>query len=160
MINREGFLKNVEEKDVELLKNNPQEFWNGVIWIGELAFRDLENLTSITIPDGIKTIGDFAFLGCENLTSITIPESVTNIGSGAFTYCSNLKSITIPNGAINVGDGLFEGCEKLKKVVFQNIGKLKEELMKILEGFNFDSFEGNGDEVTFVRNVEKQEENE
>ena len=45
-------------------------------------------------------------------------------------------------------------------MVFQNIGELKEELMKILQGFNFDSFEVNGDEVAFVRNVEKQEENE
>lgn len=57
--------------------------------IGNSAFYDNDNLTSVTIPKSVTSIGENAFWNCSNLTSITIPDSVTEIGSGAFTYCSN-----------------------------------------------------------------------
>jgi hypothetical protein len=53
------------------------------------------NLTSITIPPGVRSIGEFAFSGCTNLTSIIIPETLTTIGNGAFTGCERLTSITV-----------------------------------------------------------------
>jgi hypothetical protein len=62
--------------------------------IGDSAFSDCENLTSITIPNGVKTIGNGAFSGCTSLTSIVIPNSVKTIGNSAFGECKNLTSIT------------------------------------------------------------------
>lgn len=53
-------------------------------------------ITSITIPDSIKTIGSNAFNGFNSITEITIPNGVTRIGEGAFSGCSSLESITIP----------------------------------------------------------------
>ncbi|GBU29344.1 hypothetical protein R84B8_02908 [Treponema sp. R8-4-B8] len=52
--------------------------------IEENAFRNLHNLTSITIPDRVTSIGEHAFEYCTNLTSIIIPDSVTSIGIDAF----------------------------------------------------------------------------
>ena len=49
------------------------------------AFASLYNLTTVELPDGLKTIGDFAFSRCEKLNGITIPESVTSIGNFAFS---------------------------------------------------------------------------
>jgi Flp pilus assembly protein protease CpaA len=72
------------------------------------AFYGRENLTSVTIPNSVKTIGDLAFANCQNLTSVTIGKSVTTIGDGAFGGTS-LTSITIPNSVTTIGDWAFTG---------------------------------------------------
>ena len=56
---------------------------------------DMENLTSVTIPNSATSIGDWAFCGCSGLTSITIPNSVTSIGYGAFAKCSGVTKFII-----------------------------------------------------------------
>ena len=50
-------------------------------------------MTSVTIPNSVKSIGDMAFDGCSGLTSITIPNSVKSIEYGAFKSCSNLENV-------------------------------------------------------------------
>lgn len=55
--------------------------------IADNAFNGCEELTSISIPEGMKTIGREAFANCKNITSITIPTSVTEIGYCAFYEC-------------------------------------------------------------------------
>ena len=52
------------------------------------------NLSSVTISEGVTTIGDNAFDGCSNLSAITIPASVTSIGSLAFNYGPSGRQIT------------------------------------------------------------------
>ena len=84
--------------------------------IGNWAFRDCTNLTSITIGDGVTSIGDYAFRGCSKLTSITIPDSVTSIGIWAFSRCTNLTSITIPSSVTSIGDYTFYNCTNLTSV--------------------------------------------
>ena len=42
-------------------------------------------LTSITLPDSLKSIGQAALAGCTDLTAITLPEGLTTIGSYAFS---------------------------------------------------------------------------
>ncbi|MEE1282619.1 MAG: leucine-rich repeat protein, partial [Acutalibacteraceae bacterium] len=56
------------------------------------AFKNCR-LTSITIPNGVKTISDSAFYSCMHLTSITIPSSVKTIGNQAFIACSKLSDV-------------------------------------------------------------------
>ena len=52
-------------------------------------------MTSVTIPNSVKSIGDNAFSYCSGLTSVTIGNSVTSIGWGAFSYCTGLTSVHI-----------------------------------------------------------------
>ena len=66
---------------------------------------------SYSIPNGVTSIGQGAFYNCSNLTSITIPDSVKSIGQGAFYGCSNLTSVTY-NGISEpeISTNAFEGC--------------------------------------------------
>ncbi len=52
---------------------------------------------SYTVPSNVTSIGDNAFLDCQDLTSITLPSSVTSIGSNAFVGCSGLKEFYVNN---------------------------------------------------------------
>ena len=66
------------------------------------AFSNCTSLTSISIPDGIKTIEMGTFDYCKSLTRVRIPDSVTEIGHSAFYCCDNLKSITIPRSVTEI----------------------------------------------------------
>ena len=73
-----------------------------------------------TIPNGIMTIGQNAFKGCAGLTSVIIPNSVTTIGEDAFNNCTGLTFISIGTGLVNIPYYLFEGCENLKTIEINN----------------------------------------
>ena len=76
--------------------------------IGNSAFRDCNNLTSIEIPNSVTSIRNYAFEGCFGLTSIVIPNSVTSIGYSAFSDCTGLTSIVIPNSVTSIESDAFE----------------------------------------------------
>lgn len=74
------------------------------------AFYNCSTLTSITIPNSIKSIESMAFYECSSLSVINLPENLVNIGYSAFYNCSALTSIIIPESVTNIGDRAFEGC--------------------------------------------------
>ena len=91
---------------------------NSVTLIGDRAFSDCSELTSIDIPNSVTSIGVAAFYGCSGLTSIEIPNSVTSIGNYAFDGCSDLTSITIGSSITSIGYYAFDGCSSLKSVIW------------------------------------------
>ena len=92
---------------------------SGITTIGNYAFFDCENLSSVTFGDNcqLTTIGDYAFNWCISLTSIVIPDSVTTIGDDAFGSCDSLTSIVIPDSVTTIGDYAFEDCYSLASIV-------------------------------------------
>ena len=46
--------------------------------------------SDVVIPDSVTSIGDFAFQDCTNLTSVEIPDSVIEIGEDIFDGCYQL----------------------------------------------------------------------
>lgn len=88
--------------------------------IGNYAFRNCTDLTSITIPDSVTLIGDSAFYRCTGLTSVTISNSVKSIGGSAFFYCTGLTRITIPDSVTSIGSSAFYDCTSLTSVVMGN----------------------------------------
>lgn len=65
-------------------------------------------ITSVTIPDTIKSIGKNAFYGCSRVPEITLPEGLETIGEGAFRYCNSLTGITVPASVTSIGDIAFK----------------------------------------------------
>ena len=92
-------------------------------------------IKKVVISDGVNSIGDNAFSDCYNLTSVTIPASVTSIGAWAFEDCSGLTSVTIGNGVTAIGEGAFWGCTSLTNVYY---GGSKEQWNTIVISDNND----------------------
>ncbi len=88
---------------------------DGVKIIGERAFYNAENMTSVIIPDSVTSIKGLAFERC-NLTSVEIPESVTSIEREVFTFCSSLTSVKLPENLTSIETWLFYGCSALKSI--------------------------------------------
>lgn len=52
-----------------------------------------EDITSLSLPDGLTAIPSEAFKGCTGLTTVTIPASVTSIGADAFVGCTSVTDV-------------------------------------------------------------------
>lgn len=88
--------------------------------IGDIAFQNCYDLTSVNIPNGVTSIGTMAFQKCTGLISVTMPNSLISIGWSAFMNCSALTSVTIPNSVITIGYGAFNGCSNLTSITIPN----------------------------------------
>jgi len=79
-----------------------------VVKIGDGSLRDAPGLTSVVIPEGLKTIGNSSFASCTGITSIILPASVNAIEDWAFYGCSAMTSINIPSGITTIGEHTFQ----------------------------------------------------
>lgn len=89
---------------------------NRVTSVGDSAFYGCTGLTSVIIGNGVTKIGDSSFYGCAGLTSVIIGNGVTSIGNLAFNRCTGLTSVTIPDSVTSIGDGAFYGCTGLASI--------------------------------------------
>ena len=107
-----------------------------VVSVAPNAFRN-SKLTSVTLPEGIKTIGKSAFRGAQ-LTSFEMPSTVEQIDEASFCMASKLMNITLspklkvipkdafsysglrtvdlPDGITEIGEMAFSSCSDLQKV--------------------------------------------
>lgn len=91
----------------------------GITRIGNYAFHNCSNATSVNISNTVKSIGYYAFNGCRGLPGIEIPNSVTSIGSTAFGGCTNISEIFIPYNVTSVGQGAFYECSSSLKITYE-----------------------------------------
>ena len=69
-----------------------------VTHIDDEAFANCAGITSVTLPETVKTVGLYAFKNCEKLKSADIKSAnILNpwtYGPGIFTFCPNLEKVT------------------------------------------------------------------
>lgn len=80
-----------------------------IVEIKDNAFREMHNLTKITIPEGVVRIGKYAFACCWDLSEIVLPDSVEEIGNRAFENCG-LKEIHLSSNVKKMGSEVFLDC--------------------------------------------------
>jgi hypothetical protein len=106
--------------------------------IGDDAFTDNTNITSVEIPHGVESIGVYSFYRCSELTKLIIPDSVTVIKSTkslcacdkAFFYVEseNTIQLLLDNTFINANRIILNGQElnNISKYLFdENTGTIK-----------------------------------
>lgn len=91
---------------------------SGTRWIGENAFKDCQNLSTIDLPNSVTSLGSRAYAGCTNLTSISVPDNVTILGERVFSGCSNVKTAFLGTNVDTVGWYVLENCTQLDSVWF------------------------------------------
>lgn len=74
------------------------------------------DITSVTIPEGVKYINYGAFQQCTSLKNIKLPNSLVRINASAFKECTSLSAISLGEGLMTIDSEVFKGCVGLKKV--------------------------------------------
>ena len=72
---------------------------DGIHDIGQMAFYELPNLTTVELGADIVEIRNYAFKNCASLTEINL-ENVDFIREGAFYGCSALENVTLMDGVV------------------------------------------------------------
>ena len=86
-----------------------------VIKIGDYSFCNTK-LSTINVPEGVKTIGNFAFSESEKLSNLFVSDGVESIGSCCFMNDSLLTEVVLPESIISIGRSAFSGCKSLKQI--------------------------------------------
>lgn len=94
-----------------------------VVSINDSEFSECA-MTSVKLPKGIEKIGEAAFADCTNLTSVSGLSSVKEIGSRAFNNCQVLNDTSVsalPTTLTSMGDAVFQGCKAITEVKIPKI---------------------------------------
>ena len=91
---------------------------DGVTSIGTHAFDDFTHLSTVTLANSVTSIGLYAFQGCNSLSNLTFGSGLTTIGDYAFQGCSSLVTLSLPNSLTALGEYTFQSCTSLANITF------------------------------------------
>ncbi|MBR1746851.1 MAG: leucine-rich repeat protein [Clostridia bacterium] len=100
--------------------------------IGNYAFAECPNLTSVVLSYNVNIIGQYAFADDESLTSFTIREypssavdkKTLSIGGYALSGCTALTEISFPKHLGSLGTYVFNGDTALRSISLAEDGSL------------------------------------
>ena len=87
--------------------------------VADNGFENNTNLTTITLPESIKTVGGKAFYGCSKLSAVTF-NGQTAIGDEAFRNCTSLINVSLPSGLKTIGDRAFQNANSITQIEFKD----------------------------------------
>ena len=80
---------------------------DGVTTVGSNSFGYHENLVTVTIGNDVETIGYYAFGDCYKFTTLNLGNSVRHIGGRAFMWAKVLTGFTLPSTLETIGERAF-----------------------------------------------------
>lgn len=127
-----GDKENIKKIEIPATVNYRNIDYN-VTAINNEAFADISTMTSVTIPQSIKTIGAKAFIGCTSLKTIKIGGIIEYCGENAFSetaiskpiytgktlvyYPANQKTFKINEGTETILEYAFCDCKEMTSIV-------------------------------------------
>lgn len=81
---------------------------DGILNIGNKAFKSFPLLKKVDIPDSVQIIGMSAFEFCEQLSEVRWPASLKVIGHFAFAGTQALKEVVLPDSVKEIKDYAFD----------------------------------------------------
>lgn len=107
----------------------------GILEIADGAFRGVQGLQEITIPDSVITIGDSAFRDCASLSSVKMSENTESIGEFAFYGTKNLTEIDLNYGLKSIGEyAFYESGMPSKLVIPHSVEKMGNKIFESSSG--------------------------
>lgn len=85
-------------------------------YYGAKLYLNNEEVSVLTIPDGVTSIKQGVFEGCSSITEVIIPDSVTSIEKFAFFSCKSLANVTLGKNVSSVGERAFDYCSLLTSI--------------------------------------------
>ena len=90
---------------------------SGVVYAGNWIVDYTDSLSGdVSVAEGTVGIANYAFYQCMTMTSIDMPNSVRTIGRAAFYECSKLKTVAFPQTLEAIEDYTFYRCDRLKGI--------------------------------------------
>lgn len=87
-----------------------------VIAVRDSAFLHDSLVTTLALPEGVKTIGSMACFDCPNLYAVNLPSTLQSIAHDAFANCPNLRSIVLPPSLKRIDRCAFVGSYSLRTI--------------------------------------------
>lgn len=119
MRNRMPILRNIDLSKADIVAN-PYEYYTDSYTednrLGNNAFRELNKLRSVILPENITYLGISAFEGCSNLRSVKTFNHLNTIDDYAFARCYSLNYVDLKDGLLSVGYRAFYACERLENI--------------------------------------------
>ena len=81
--------------------------------LSESMFRACRSLQSFVTPPNVKTIEGYCFTSCSGMTSFTFNDKLQTIGFQGFGNCQALTSVTLPDSLEYIGSKAFQNCLNL-----------------------------------------------
>lgn len=95
------------------------------------AFSNANNLRMVNFGTGLTLIEDSAFGACSALEEITLPKTITEIPTSCFASCYSLTKVNIPDNITKIGSGAFSNCEALEVITIpSSVTELGEDIFE------------------------------
>lgn len=95
--------------------------------VGQQAFSDCKNITSVTIPDSVTIVRTGAFANCTALKEVKLSSKLEEIWQRVFYNCTVLENLTLPDSLLSVGNASFYDANngKLPKFKYTEQGGMQ-----------------------------------
>ena len=85
--------------------------------IKDNAFYEQHEITSLTMPDSLRSLKGGVISSMDSLTQVTLNDGLEYLGSN-FSSCNALTSVTVP-ASVRIVEGAFSNCANLKEIRFE-----------------------------------------